>query len=182
MKDFEKQIDINLNGAFRVIKYFAPLCGAEKNNSSKKGVIFNISSISGKIGMPGVGAYTASKFGLEGLSHSLRRELMRYGVDVVIIGPGPIKSEIFDKIDKKFIQSLKKTDYANDAKGIPKRIKNAKKIAFPAEEVGKLVFNALHNPNRKTRYAITPSRMMYWTLPMLLPDRILDRLIKSRSG
>ena len=46
----------------------------------------------------------------------------------------------------------------------------------------KLVFNALHNPNRKTRYAITPSRMMYWTLPMLLPDRILDRLIKSRSG
>ena len=83
VKDFEKQIDINLNGAFRVIKYFATLCGAEKNNSSKKGVIFNISSISGKIGMPGVGAYTASKFGLEGLSHSLRRELMRYGVDAV---------------------------------------------------------------------------------------------------
>ena len=53
--------------------------------------------------MPGVGAYTASKFGLEGLSHSLRRELMRYGVDVVVIGPGPIKTEIFDKIDKKFI-------------------------------------------------------------------------------
>ena len=144
VKDFEKQIDINLNGAFRVIKYFAPLCGAEKNNSSKKGVIFNISSISGKIGMPGVGAYTASKFGLEGLSHSLRRELMRYGVDVVVIGPGPIKTEIFDKIDKKFVQSLKKTDYANDAKGIPKRMKNAKKIAFPAEEVGKLIFNALH--------------------------------------
>ena len=84
VKDFEKQIDINLNGAFRVIKYFAPLCGAEKNNSSRKGVIFNISSISGKIGMPGVGAYTASKFGLEGLSHSLRRELMRYGVDVAV--------------------------------------------------------------------------------------------------
>ena len=132
--------------------------------------------------MPGVGAYTASKFGLEGLSHSLRRELMRYGVDVVIIGPGPIKTEIFDKIDKKFLESLKKTDYAKAAKGIPKRMKNAKKIAFPAEEVGKLIFNALHNPNRKTRYAITPSRMMYWTLPMLLPDRVLDQLIKRRSG
>ena len=181
VKDFEKQININLNGAFRVLKFFAPLCGAEKNNNSKKGVIFNISSISGKIGMPGVGAYTASKFGLEGLSHSLRRELIRYGVDVVIIGPGPIKSEIFDKIDKKFLETLKKSDYAKVAKNIPKRMKNAKKIAFPAEEVGKLIFNALHDPNRKTRYTITPNKLMYWTLPMLITDRMLDKMITKRS-
>ena len=181
VKDFEKQININLNGAFRVLKFFAPLCGAEKNNNSKKGVIFNISSISGKIGMPGVGAYTASKFGLEGLSHSLRRELIRYGVDVVIIGPGPIKSEIFDKIDKKFLETLKKSDYAKVAKNIPKRMKNAKKIAFPPEEVGKLIFNALHDPNRKTRYTITPNKLMYWTLPMLITDRMLDRMVTKRS-
>ena len=181
VKDFEKQININLNGAFRVLKFFAPLCGAEKNNNSKKGVIFNISSISGKIGMPGVGAYTASKFGLEGLSHSLRRELIRYGVDVVIIGPGPIKSEIFDKIDKKFLETLKKSDYAKVAKNIPKRMKNAKKIAFPPEEVGKLIFNALHDPNRKTRYTITPNKLMYWTLPMLITDRLLDKMVTKRS-
>ena len=181
VKDFEKQININLNGAFRVLKFFAPLCGAEKNNNSKKGVIFNISSISGKIGMPGVGAYTASKFGLEGLSHSLRRELIRYGVDVVIIGPGPIKSEIFDKIDKKFLETLKKSDYAKVAKNIPKRMKNAKKIAFPPEEVGKLIFNALHDPNRKTRYTITPNKLMYWTLPMLITDRMLDKMVAKRS-
>ena len=181
VKDFEKQININLNGAFRVLKFFAPLCGAEKNNNSKKGVIFNISSISGKIGMPGVGAYTASKFGLEGLSHSLRRELIKYGVDVVIIGPGPIKSQIFDKIDKKFLETLKKSDYAKVAKNIPKRMKNAKKIAFPPEEVGKLIFNALHDPNRKTRYTITPNKLMYWTLPMLITDRMLDKMITRRS-
>ena len=181
VRDFEKQININLNGAFRVLKFFAPLCGAEKNNNSKKGVIFNISSISGKIGMPGVGAYTASKFGLEGLSHSLRRELIRYGVDVVIIGPGPIKSEIFDKIDKKFLETLKKSDYAKVAKNIPKRMKNAKKIAFPAEEVGKLIFNALHDPNRKTRYTITPNKLMYWTLPMFITDRMLDKMVTKRS-
>ena len=182
VKDFEKQIDINLNGAFRVIKYFAPLCGAEKDNNYKKGVIFNISSLSGKIGMPGLGAYTASKHGLEGLSQSLRRELLRYGVDVVIIGPGPIKSEIFNKVDKKFLESLKKSDYAKAAKLIPKRNKNALKIAFPAIEVGKLIFNALHNPNRKTRYTITPNKMMYWTVPMTISDRMLDRMIQKRSG
>ena len=181
VKDFEKQININLNGAFRVLKFFAPLCGAEKNNNSKKGVIFNISSISGKIGMPGVGAYTASKFGLEGLSHSLRRELIRYGVDVVIIGPGPIKSEIFDKVDKKFLETLKKSDYAKAAKNIPKRMKNAKKIAFPPEEVGKLIFNVLYDPSRKTRYTITPNKLMYWTLPMLITDRMLDKMVTKRS-
>ena len=181
VKDFEKQIDINLNGAFRVIKYFAPLCGAEKNNSYKKGVIFNISSLSGKIGMPGLGAYTASKHGLEGLSQSLRRELLRYGVDVVIIGPGPIKSEIFNKVDKKFLKSLEKSDYAKAAKLIPKRNKTALKIAFPAIEVSKLIFNALHNPNRKTRYTITPNKMMYWTVPMTISDRMLDRMIQKRS-
>ena len=131
--------------------------------------------------MPGIGAYTASKFGLEGLSHSLRRELIRYGVDVVIIGPGPIKSEIFDKIDKKFLETLKKSDYAKVAKNIPKRMKNAKKIAFPPEEVGKLIFNALHDPNRKTRYTITPNKLMYWTIPMLITDRMLDKMVTKRS-
>ena len=127
-------------------------------------------------------AYTASKHGLEGLSQSLRRELLRYGVDVVIIGPGPIKSEIFNKVDKKFLESLKKSDYANAAKLIPKRNKNALKIAFPAIEVGKLIFSALHNPNRKTRYTITPNKMMYWTVPMTISDRMLDRMIQKRSG
>ena len=61
-------------------------------------------------------------------------------------------------------------------------MKNAKKIAFPAEEAGKLVFNALHDPNRKTRYTITPNRMMYWTLPMLMTDRMLDKMIKKRDS
>ena len=61
-------------------------------------------------------------------------------------------------------------------------MKNAKKIAFPAEEVGKLIYNALHDPNRKTRYTITPNRMMYWTLPMLITDRMLDRMIGKTSA
>ncbi len=182
VKDFERQIDINLNGAFRVIKYFAPLCGAEKNNNYTKGIIFNISSLSGKIGMPGLGAYTASKHGLEGLSQSLRRELLRYGVDVVIIGPGPIKSEIFKKLDRKFLDKLKNSDYSKAAELIPIRNKKAFKIAFPAREVGKLIFNALHNPNRKTRYTITPNKMMYWTIPMTITDRMLDSMIKKQSG
>lgn len=178
-KDFEKQIDVNLNGMFRVIKYFAPLCGAKKSNKHKKGVIFNISSLSGKIAFPGLGAYTASKHGVEGLSHSLRRELLRYNVDVVIVGPGPIRSKIFDKTDKKFFASLKNTDYAKAGKAVLKRNKEMLKISLPPEEVGKLIYKALHNPNRKTRYTITPKKLMYWMVPSLLPDRIFDNFFKK---
>ena len=87
---------------------------------------------------------------------------------------------VIDEIKAR--RSLKKTDYAKAAKGIPRRMKNAKKIAFPAEEVGKLIFNALHDSNRKTRYTITPDRMMYWSIPNLVTDRMLDRLIQKRSG
>ncbi|SVA03169.1 uncharacterized protein METZ01_LOCUS56023, partial [marine metagenome] len=178
-KDFEKQIDVNLNGMFRVIKHFAPLCGAQKNNKFKKGVIFNISSISGKLAVPGTGAYSASKFGVEGLSHSLRRELLRYAIDVVIIGPGPIRSKIFNKVDRKFFNSLKKTDYSSAAKSVLKRNKEMLKISLPAEDVGKLIYDALHSFNRKTRYTITPNRLKYWTIPRLLPDRVLDGYFKK---
>ena len=80
--------------------------------------------------MPGVGAYTASKFGLEGLSHSLRRELISYGVDVVIIGPGPIKSKIFDKIDKKFLDSLKENRLCKSSKRDSQKNEKCKKDSF----------------------------------------------------
>ena len=180
-KDFERQIDVNLNGAFRVIKYFTPLLGAQKNNNYKKGVIFNISSVVGKYATPGNAAYCASKHGLEAISHSLRRELLKYGVDVVIIRPGPIKTEIFKKIDKKAMNRLKKTDYSSAAKNLQKRFKAMEKIAFPSDDVAKLIYTALHNKRRKTSYVITPNRFTFWTLPMILSDRLLDRALRRMN-
>ena len=108
---------------------------------------------------------------------------MKTVITITGIRPDFIRmSEIFKKLDKKFLDRLKKSDYSKAAELIPIRNKKAFKIAFPATEVGKLIFNALHNPNRKTRYTITPNKMMYWTIPMTVTDRMLDSMIKKQSG
>ena len=93
---FRKQFDVNFFGLIDVTKAFLPLLGASKS-SPYKGKIINISSISGLRANPFVGPYSASKFALEAFSDSLRRELLIYDIDVILIEPGPIKTAIWDK-------------------------------------------------------------------------------------
>lgn len=87
-EQFMAQLDVNLVGAFRVIR--AALPGMRKQGS---GLILQVSSISGRGGLPGDGLYTSSKFGLEGLSESLRYEVGPLGIDVVIMEPGPFATD-----------------------------------------------------------------------------------------
>ena len=76
LNDYRKQIEVNLIGAFTVSQHFAPLLGADRALQGKPGRIVNITSLGGKIGSPFLGGYCSAKHGLEGLSESLRRELM----------------------------------------------------------------------------------------------------------
>ncbi len=85
---FRRQLEVNLVGPFIVTKAFLPLLGEDPARKGNPGRILNISSASGRIAAPFTGAYSASKFGLEGFSESLRRELVLFGIDVIIIGPG----------------------------------------------------------------------------------------------
>jgi NAD(P)-dependent dehydrogenase (short-subunit alcohol dehydrogenase family) len=82
-----------------VTQTFLPLLGADRSRSGNPGRIVNISSIGGRNGGPFLGAYVASKHGLEGWSESLRRELMLYRIDVIIIGPGSVATPIWDKAE-----------------------------------------------------------------------------------
>ena len=86
--DFRHQLEVNLVSVLIVTKAFVPLLGADRSLRGKPGRIVNISSVGGRNGGPFLGAYSASKHGLEGFSKSLRRELMLYGIDVIIVGPG----------------------------------------------------------------------------------------------
>ncbi|HVE05113.1 MAG TPA: SDR family NAD(P)-dependent oxidoreductase, partial [Rhizomicrobium sp.] len=86
--EFRHQIDVNLTGQLIVTQAFAPLLGADRSRKGEPGRIVMISSVGGKNASPFVGPYSASKFGLEGLSESLRRELMLFGIDVIIVAPG----------------------------------------------------------------------------------------------
>ena len=96
--DFRQQFEVNLFGLISVTNAVLPLLGAERNYPYPRGKIINIGSVSGQLSYPFMAPYCASKAALEGYSHSLRRELLIYGIDVIIIGPGPIKTPIWDKV------------------------------------------------------------------------------------
>src|ERR1700722_3552740 len=94
---FRYQLEVNLVGPFVVTKAFLPLLGADPARKGSPGRIVNVSSTSGRIAGPFAGAYAASKFGLEGFSDSLRRELLLFGIDVIVIRPGAIVTPIWQK-------------------------------------------------------------------------------------
>ena len=106
-----QQLEVNLIGQLAVTQAFAPLLGIDKALNGPKGRIINISSISGVRAMPFMGAYSSSKFGLEGMSESLRRELMHYGIKVIVVGPGPIKTPIWDKAEQIDTSRYRGSDY-----------------------------------------------------------------------
>ena len=71
--------------------------GTQRDHPSLPGRILNISSISGKISAPYLSSYTGTKYAVEGISHCLRKELLPFGIDVVIIRPGQVQTPIWDK-------------------------------------------------------------------------------------
>jgi short-subunit dehydrogenase len=120
-----------------------------------------------------------SKHALEAFTDTLRIELMIYGIDVVLIGPGPIKTPIWDKgaflyDDKKIKQSV-----YNDAMLRFKKLvmKIVEKKAYPAEKIGRLVLHILTSTHPKARYAPIPEKLFAWVLPSLLPRRLRAKLI-----
>jgi short-subunit dehydrogenase len=105
------------------------------------GRIVNITSSVAKVAIPLLGAYSASKFGFEGMSDVLRRELMLFGIDVVIIEPGTVNTAMYDKGEKEDLSSTAKP---------------------------------------KARYAVIPQHFKNWTLPRLLPARMLDAAVAEQ--
>ena len=99
VEDFEKQLAVNVTGLLIVTQAFAPLLGADRSREGAPGRIVMISSVGGRNALPFAGPYAASKFAVEGLSEALRRELMLFGIDVVIVAPGAVVTPLWDKTE-----------------------------------------------------------------------------------
>lgn len=184
IKDFQKQLDVNLTGQLIVTQAFAPLLHQDKELMGPPGKIINISSVSGKIAYPFMGAYSISKHGLEAFSESLRRELMIFGVDVIIVGPGSIKTEIWDKAKKQSIPpELIESIYNKPATAFKEyMLKNVEYNGLPAEKAATLLLNILRAKKPKTRYTLVSNKLFNWIIPNLLPKRWYDRLIAKKFG
>jgi NAD(P)-dependent dehydrogenase (short-subunit alcohol dehydrogenase family) len=182
LEDFRRQLEVNLIAPLAVTQAFAPLLGTDRKRQGPPGRIINISSVGGKMGMPFLGAYSASKFGLEGMSETLRRELMLYGIDVIIVGPGSVASAIWDKAEAENLGAYEKTDYIEIMRRFRAYFIGEGRKGLSPERLGEAVHLALTTPRPRTRYAVVPQRFKNWTLPRLLPKRVLDRMIGKQLG
>ena len=180
--ELRKQMDINVTGQVIVTQAFAPLLGADRSLQGKPGRIVNISSVAGKMAMPFVGPYAMSKHALEAFSESLRRELMLYGIDVIIIGPGAIVTPIWDKAQELDITPFLQTDYGKVLGKFRDFMVQRGKAGLPVEQMGELVWHVLTTSKPKVRYAIVPQKFKNWTLARLLPKRMFDNLIAKQLG
>jgi len=180
--ELRRQFEVNLFGVHNVTRAFADLLGADKQRTGKPGRIVMISSVGGQNGSPFVGPYAASKFAMEGYSQSLRRELMLYGIDVIVIGPGAIATPIWDKAGEGDLTRFNNTDYAPMLKGVENYMISQGRQGLPASHVGDLVWSCLTDPKPKTRYKILRRPFLDVTLPRWLGPRAVDKIIAKRLG
>jgi hypothetical protein len=179
---FRRQFEVNLFGLLDVTQKFLPLLGAVPNATHPPGRIVNISSISGRVAYPFMGPYAASKHALEAISDALRRELLLFGVDVVVIEPGSVRTPIWDKAQDLDVEQYSQTPYKSILEGMKDVFVNRGKTGIPVEKVSQAIYTALTASKPKTRYVLARKLFTGWLLPRYLPDRQFDRIVGKRLG
>jgi NAD(P)-dependent dehydrogenase (short-subunit alcohol dehydrogenase family) len=180
--DFRRQMDVNVIGPIIATQAFAPLLGADRSLKGTPGRIVIISWVAGKNGNPFASAYCASKHAVEGFAESLRRELMLFGIDVIIVAPGPVKTPIWSKgREATDVSRYQNSPYLPAVEKAAAFIQQLESSGLPPEQIAALVFDALTLPDPKVRYHIAPDTMRH-LLAAVLPKRTMDRIIAKRLG
>jgi NAD(P)-dependent dehydrogenase (short-subunit alcohol dehydrogenase family) len=177
--DFRRQMEVNVIGPVIATQAFGPLLGADPSLKGPKGRIVMISSVAGKSGNPLSAPYSASKHAIEGLSESLRRELMLFGIDVIVVAPGAVKTPIWGKSGD--VSSRQNSPYFPVLQKVRAFTQHLSKIGLPPEKIAEKVFEALTLPNPKVRYQITPDPLRH-LVTSWLPKRTVDKIIAKRLG
>jgi NAD(P)-dependent dehydrogenase (short-subunit alcohol dehydrogenase family) len=177
-EEFIDQFNINVFGVQRVTQAFLPLMGATFNKDVPKGKIIQISSVSALISQPFVGPYCASKAALESYNDALRRELAMFGIQVVSIQPGPVKTPIWDKA-RANTNLFPETEYAELLKITKSSIDQTEKQGVAVETVAQLAFDIYEKRNPKPHYMISSTNFAI-KLISKLPTRWVDKIMASQ--
>jgi NAD(P)-dependent dehydrogenase (short-subunit alcohol dehydrogenase family) len=164
-------METNTIGVWKLTKVLFPTLG-------KGSRVVMISSVSGRIATPFVGAYAASKFALEALTDAYRVELGMLGIRVISIQPGPVKTPIWDKARKASL-AVSGTPYDHLLALQSQFIAHAEASGLEVADVVKTVLRAIETQRPKTRYLLTKN---HWLIRLAgwLPDNWKDRLIMRR--
>jgi NAD(P)-dependent dehydrogenase (short-subunit alcohol dehydrogenase family) len=174
MKQIQDQLDTNLLGAIRVTRQVLPVM--RRHNS---GTIVNISSALGRFGLPGLSAYVASKFALEGLSESLAYEIEPFGIKVILIEPGVVKTRIFD--NTVIGQGARRTDspYSGLLAGMNSTVDALREHASTPEQVAKTVLHAISSPEPKIRYHVGQDAAAWLEKKSAMTDEQFQEYMKN---
>jgi NAD(P)-dependent dehydrogenase (short-subunit alcohol dehydrogenase family) len=179
--EFRRQMDVNIIGPIIATQAFGPLLGTDPSLKGPRGRIVMISSVAGKNGNPLMSAYSASKHAIEGLSESLRREMMLFGIDVIIVAPGAVKTPIWSKAEEVDISAYKNSPFFPSLEKIRRFMLQLGESGLPPEKIAETIADALTSASPKVRYQITPDPMRH-LMTAVLPKRMIDRIIGKRLG
>tara|TARA_B100000686_G_C16762362_1_gene959508 strand:+ start:1216 stop:2055 length:840 start_codon:yes stop_codon:yes gene_type:complete len=173
LEEFREQFETNFFSVVRMIQKVAPIM--RKQGS---GDIVNISSVAGRIGFPVSTAYISSKFALEGLSESIRFELGQFGVNVIIIEPGVIKTKFFDSM-----KTAKKADEGDTYRDITLKVitgvKMMAEMGTPPKEVANVIIKAINDEKPLPRYVVGNDAMMFLEAKKMKTDIEFENYLKK---
>jgi NAD(P)-dependent dehydrogenase (short-subunit alcohol dehydrogenase family) len=180
--ELRHQLEVNVVGQIAVTQALLPRL------RDAKGRIVFISSVSGRVSVPLVGAYSASKFAVEGLADALRMELRRWGIEVVLIEPGAIDTDLWrlaPDTAREAEESLSddvRTLYADHLAGVRKTIPRMQKQAASTDAVAAAVARALSATRPRARYLVGADARGQVALTAALPTRASDALFARLTG
>jgi NAD(P)-dependent dehydrogenase (short-subunit alcohol dehydrogenase family) len=182
LEDLRWQLEVNVVGLVGITQAFLPLLGAKENCPHAAGRVFNISSAAGEIANAFMGPYSASKHALEAISKTMRMEFMLYGIDVVVIGPGVVKTPIWDKAEEVDLNKFAGTGYEKSGAKFKKFMMKISKEGYEQAEFGEMMANIIEAKKPKARYPLVYGKFKNWTVPRLMPTRKLASIIGKVLG
>ena len=173
--EIKNQFETNVFGLIRMTQAVLPIMRKQKS-----GLIVNISSIGGRVGFPAVSAYVSTKFAVEGLSESISYEVEPFGIKVILIEPGAIKTNFFNSSISAKKSQDPNSPYISLMKGLEEGLKRMVESGTSPEYVAKIVLDAVINTNDpKLRYLAGKDAEQLIESKNKLPDKEFQDMIKQ---
>lgn len=174
LEDWRRQFETNVFGLIAVTKAVLPYM-----RERRRGTILNLSSISGRVALPGLAPYSASKYAVEGFSEALRLEMLPYGVHVVLIEPGSYQTDIWSKgMDHFNIDG--DSPYKEEADTLMRIVSHIAETAGDPKEVARLIVKMAQDDHPDLRSPVGKSVKTITRLKNVLPWKWLERVILKK--
>ncbi|WP_127537086.1 SDR family NAD(P)-dependent oxidoreductase [Paenibacillus illinoisensis] len=180
LDELRRQIEVSVIGQVAVIQALTPAL------LKSSGRVVNIGSVGGKISMPGFGIYSAAKYAMEAINDSLRREMSSFGLNVIMITPGGVSTSLSEKgvTTANRLSKLMTPDqhrrHGRLFDAVKAQAESWATSGIPPKKVAEVVSRAIHASNPRTRYTAGRDSALLTRLVRILPDKLLDRMLRSQ--